>query len=103
MPQSQRRGQGADVRRQSPPALRLSGFYSPVVLPGFEQFPIRKGVLAVKACDCYLRRRQFFYQIRRKGLELARQMFARATVIDPGYARAYAGVADCWFVSVHVV
>jgi len=38
-----------------------------------------------------------------KGLEFPRQMFARATVIDPGYARAYAGVADCWFVSVHVV
>ena len=28
-------------------------------------------------------------------LEFARQMFARAIVIDPGYAQAFAGVADC--------
>jgi TolB-like protein/Flp pilus assembly protein TadD len=49
----------------------------------------------VQAYDYYLRGRQFFYQMRRKGLEFARQMFARAIVIDPGYARAYAGVGDC--------
>ncbi|MFQ5926838.1 MAG: protein kinase [Terriglobia bacterium] len=49
----------------------------------------------VQAYDYYLRGRQFFYQMRRKGFEFARQMFARAIVIDPGYARAYAGVADC--------
>jgi tetratricopeptide (TPR) repeat protein len=49
----------------------------------------------VQAYDLYLRGRQFFYQWNRRGLEFARQMFARATVIDPGYARAYAGVADC--------
>ena len=49
----------------------------------------------VQAYDYYLRGRQFFYQFRRKGQEFARQMFARAIVIDPGYARAYAGVADC--------
>ena len=49
----------------------------------------------VQAYDYYLRGRQFFYQLRRKGFEFARQMFANAIVIDPGYARAYAGVADC--------
>jgi adenylate cyclase len=49
----------------------------------------------VQAYDYYLRGRQVFYQFRRKGLEFARQMFARATVIDPSYARAYASVADC--------
>ena len=49
----------------------------------------------VQAYDYYLRGRQFFYQFRRKGFEFARQMFARAIVIDPSYARAYAGVADC--------
>jgi non-specific serine/threonine protein kinase len=48
----------------------------------------------VQAYDYYLRGRQFFHQMRRKGFEFARQMFARAIVIDPGYARAYAGVAD---------
>jgi serine/threonine protein kinase/cytochrome c-type biogenesis protein CcmH/NrfG len=49
----------------------------------------------VQAYDCYLRGRQFFYQFRRKGFDFARQMFAGAIAIDPGYARAYAGVADC--------
>jgi serine/threonine protein kinase/Flp pilus assembly protein TadD len=49
----------------------------------------------VQAYDYYLRGRQFFYQFRSKGFEFARQMFARAIVIDPKYARAYCGVADC--------
>ncbi len=49
----------------------------------------------VQAYDFYLRGRQFFHQFRRKGLDLARQMFARAIEIDPRYARAYAGIADC--------
>ena len=49
----------------------------------------------VHAYDYYLRGRQFFHQFRRKGLEFARQMFTRAIEIDPGYARAHAGIADC--------
>ncbi len=49
----------------------------------------------VQAYEYYLRGRQFFHQLRRKSLEFARQMFARAIAIDPGYARAYAGLADC--------
>jgi non-specific serine/threonine protein kinase len=56
----------------------------------------------VQAYDYYLRGRQFFYQFRSKGFEFARQMFARAIVIDPGYARAYAGVADsCSFLHMY--
>ncbi len=49
----------------------------------------------VKAYDYYLRGRQFFHQFRRRGYDYARQLFTRAIEIDPGYARAYAGVADC--------
>jgi adenylate cyclase len=49
----------------------------------------------IQAYDYYLRGRQFLYQMRRQDLEFARQMFARAIVMDPGYARAYAGLADC--------
>ncbi|HLW78352.1 MAG TPA: tetratricopeptide repeat protein, partial [Terriglobia bacterium] len=56
---------------------------------------VKPPTVDVQAYDYYLRGRQFFHQFRRKGLEFARQMFARAIVIDPGYARAYAGVADC--------
>jgi len=49
----------------------------------------------VQAYDFYLRGRQFFHQFRHKGFDFARQMFARAIVLDANYARAYAGVADC--------
>ncbi len=49
----------------------------------------------VQAYDYCLRARQVFYQFRRKSLEYARQMFARAIVLDPAYAGAFAGFADC--------
>ncbi|HEX5269658.1 MAG TPA: tetratricopeptide repeat protein, partial [Gemmataceae bacterium] len=49
----------------------------------------------VQAYEFYLRGRQFFHQFSRRSYEVARQMFARAIEIDPGYARAYAGLADC--------
>jgi tetratricopeptide (TPR) repeat protein len=49
----------------------------------------------VEAYEYYLRGRQFFHQARRKPLEFARQMFERAIGIDPGFALAHAGVADC--------
>lgn len=49
----------------------------------------------IQAYDYYLRGRQYMHQYSRKGLEYARQMFARAIAIDPNYARAHAGVADC--------
>jgi TolB-like protein/cytochrome c-type biogenesis protein CcmH/NrfG len=50
---------------------------------------------SVQAYDYYLRGRQFFHQWRRKAIEYARQMFERAIELDPRYALAYAGVADC--------
>ena len=49
----------------------------------------------VEAYEYYLRGRQFVHQLREKGLQFARRMFTRAIEIDPGYARAYAGIADC--------
>lgn len=49
----------------------------------------------VEAYDLYLRGRQFFHEFRRKGYDLAREAFTRAINIDPLYARAYAGIADC--------
>lgn len=54
------------------------------------------------AYDYYLRGRQFFHQGRHKSLQFARQMFARATKIDPNYAPAYAGIADCCGMLVHL-
>src|SRR5262249_5992159 len=49
----------------------------------------------VEAYEYYLRGRQFFHQFRRTGIQFARRMFERALEIDPKYARAYAGLADC--------
>jgi serine/threonine protein kinase/Flp pilus assembly protein TadD len=49
----------------------------------------------VEAYGFYLRGRQYFHQHRRKNHEYARQMFERAIELDPNYALAYAGVADC--------
>jgi adenylate cyclase len=49
----------------------------------------------VAAYDAYLRGRQFFHQARRKSLEYAREMFERAIDLDPAFALAHAGVADC--------
>ncbi len=49
----------------------------------------------VEAYGFYLRGRQYFHQHRRKSLGYARQMFERAIELDPDYALAYAGVADC--------
>ena len=67
-----------------------------VMLTEQEKRAIEKAPTAdVQAYDYYLRGRQFFHQFRRKSFDYARQMFARAIVIDPNYARAYAGVADC--------
>jgi serine/threonine protein kinase/Flp pilus assembly protein TadD len=49
----------------------------------------------VEAYGFYLRGRQYFHQHRRKSHEYARQMFERAIELDPEYALAHAGVADC--------
>jgi len=49
----------------------------------------------VQAYDYYLRGRKFFNQYRRRGIEFALQMFSRAIELDPAYALAYAGIADC--------
>lgn len=51
--------------------------------------------LDVKAYDYYLRGRQFFTQYRTRGMEFALEMFRHAIELDAGYARAYAGIAEC--------
>ena len=49
----------------------------------------------VQAYDFYLRGRKFFYQMTGRSFEFARQMYRRAIEVDPQYALAYAGLADC--------
>jgi TolB-like protein/Flp pilus assembly protein TadD len=55
----------------------------------------------VEAYDYYLRGKQFLHQSRRKSLQYAKQMFVRATEIDPDYAVAYTGIANCCSFLVH--
>jgi serine/threonine protein kinase/Flp pilus assembly protein TadD len=78
-----------EIARSISQALRIK------LSPQEEKAIARKQTDNPQAYDYYLRGRQFFNQFRRKGFDLARQMFARAIVIDSQYARAYAGVADC--------
>jgi adenylate cyclase len=49
----------------------------------------------VEAYEYYLRGRQFSDIWTKSYLLLARRMFSRAVELDPQYARAYAGIADC--------
>jgi TolB-like protein/Tfp pilus assembly protein PilF len=67
-----------------------------VVLSDAEKRAIVQAPTAnVEAYEYYLRGKQFFHQFRRTGMQFARRMFERAIEIDPAYAVAYAGVADC--------
>jgi TolB-like protein len=78
-----------EIARSISQALRIT------LSPQKEKAIALKPTESAQAYDYYLRGRQYFHQFRRKGFDFARQMFARAIVIDPRYARAYAGVADC--------
>ena len=49
----------------------------------------------VEAYTCYLKGRELFHRGSKSGYKAAREMFVKATALDPSYARAYAGIADC--------
>jgi adenylate cyclase len=50
----------------------------------------------VQAYDYYLRGRKFYFQYGKQHVEFALQLFTRAVELDPAYALAHAGRADCW-------
>lgn len=56
-----------------------------------EQAPTRN----VEAYTYFLRGRDYFHRGSRTYYNLAKRMFAKAIELDSGYARAYAGLADC--------
>ncbi len=49
----------------------------------------------VEAYTYYLRGRQFLHRHSKSYYQLARRMFSQAVDLDPLFARAYAGIADC--------
>ncbi|MEE8464722.1 MAG: tetratricopeptide repeat protein, partial [Gammaproteobacteria bacterium] len=56
-----------------------------------------------RAYDYYLRGRKFFHRFSGSGMVYARQMFDQALEIDPNFALAWAGRADCYaFVEMYV-
>jgi serine/threonine protein kinase/Flp pilus assembly protein TadD len=68
-----------------------------VILSEGEKKQIEKQrAVNIEAYDYYLRGMQHTHQLRRKSIEYARQMFNKAIEIDPSYARAYAGIANCY-------
>ncbi len=50
----------------------------------------------IQAYDYYLRGRSFYSRYGRHDIEFALQLFSRAVELDPDYALAHAGRADCW-------
>jgi serine/threonine protein kinase/Flp pilus assembly protein TadD len=55
----------------------------------------------IRAYDYYLRGRELTALHRRKSYRQALEMFQRAIELDPNYARAYAGIADCYAILYH--
>lgn len=47
------------------------------------------------AYEAYLRGRQYFHERRKRSLRYARLLFRRAVDLDPRFALAHAGIADC--------
>ena len=48
------------------------------------------------AYNLYLKGRFFFYRFTEPGLKKSLDLFEHVLLQEPGYARAYAGIADCW-------
>jgi serine/threonine protein kinase/tetratricopeptide (TPR) repeat protein len=67
-----------------------------VVLTEKEEAAIKKiPTQSVRAYEYYLRGRQLFHQRRPETLDAAEDMYRRAIALDPDYALAYTGLADC--------
>jgi serine/threonine-protein kinase len=50
----------------------------------------------IEAYNLYLKGRFFFNKFNEQGLRRGLEFFQHALLQDPGFARAYAGIADCW-------
>ena len=66
--------------------LRLGGGTETLVVP----------TRNIEAYNLYLKGRFFFYKQTEPALQKALEFFQHALLQDPGYARAYAGIADVW-------
>jgi TolB-like protein/Tfp pilus assembly protein PilF len=65
-----------------------------VILGDAERKALKARTRDLRAYEYYLRGRQYV-DFKKKALEYALEMFERAIEIDPDYASAHAGIADC--------
>jgi adenylate cyclase len=56
----------------------------------------KRATLNAEAFDCNLRARNCLYQRTKKSIQVAIQLFQKATHLDPRYAAAYAGTAEAY-------
>ena len=66
--------------------LRLGGTADQLVAP----------TKNLEAYNIYLKGRFFFYRFTEAGLRKSLELFQNVLLQEPGYARAYSGIADCW-------
>jgi len=50
----------------------------------------------LEAYNLYLKGRFFFFRFTETGLRKSLELFQHVLLQEPGYARAYSGIADCW-------
>ena len=65
------------------------------LLPRERQAIAQAPTSSVEAYHFYLQGREFFHRGTKADYDRAKAMFAKAIALDPAYARAYAGLADC--------
>ncbi|HVL70233.1 MAG TPA: protein kinase [Vicinamibacterales bacterium] len=51
---------------------------------------------SLEAYNLYLKARFFYHRFSETSLRKSLDLFQRVLLLEPGYARAYAGMADCW-------
>ena len=66
--------------------VRLTAESAPLVVP----------TTNLEAYNLYLKGRFHFTKFTEQGLKKGLDAFQKALLQDPGYARAYSGIADCW-------
>jgi serine/threonine-protein kinase len=67
--------------------LRLGGNVdAPLIVP----------TKSLEAYNLYLKARFFYHRFSETSLRKSLDLYQRVLLLEPGYARAYAGMADCW-------
>ncbi|MDA4127530.1 MAG: tetratricopeptide repeat protein, partial [Thaumarchaeota archaeon] len=82
----------SDIAKQVADALRIK------ILPNETRQMERRPTQSTEAFTLYLRGRHLWNQRRREAVSKALGYFEKATKIDPGYALAYVGLADCYVI-----